>query len=186
MGNPTLNAERARQRATDETGPQALSGWRPTVSANGDAGVAWNYSSLPKPTQTTPAGVAVTSAFNALAHAVEALYAERADSETLLWAEVGARHLVESLPLLGDGDVLAREQALFGACLAGACLGGRLTVRLPTVIDVFGGVIVRHRLDPSANVLVREKREETIGVRLRVRLRQMERTPFVAVGMERN
>ena len=42
MGSPTLNAERARQRATDEAVPQALSGWRPTVSANGDAGVAWN------------------------------------------------------------------------------------------------------------------------------------------------
>jgi outer membrane protein len=60
MGNPTLNAERARQRATDEAVPQALSGWRPTVSANGDAGAAWNDSSVTKPTQTTPAGVAVT------------------------------------------------------------------------------------------------------------------------------
>jgi len=60
MGNPTLNAERARQRATDEGVPQALSGWRPTVSANGDVGVAWNDSSITKPNQTTPAGVAVT------------------------------------------------------------------------------------------------------------------------------
>jgi outer membrane protein len=60
MGSPTLNAERARQRATDEAVPQALSGWRPTVSANGDAGVAWNDSSITKPTQTFPAGVAVT------------------------------------------------------------------------------------------------------------------------------
>src|SRR5262245_31293014 len=60
MGNPTLNAERARQRATDEGVPQALSGWRPTVSANGDVGVAWNDSSINKPNQTTPAGVAVT------------------------------------------------------------------------------------------------------------------------------
>ena len=60
MGSPTLNAERARQRATDEAVPQALSGWRPTVSANGDAGVAWNDSSITKPTRTAPAGVAVT------------------------------------------------------------------------------------------------------------------------------
>ncbi len=60
MGNPTLNAERARQRATDEGVPQALSGWRPTVSANGDVGVAWNDSSITKPTRTEPAGVAVT------------------------------------------------------------------------------------------------------------------------------
>ena len=30
--NPLLQAERARQRATDESIAQALSGWRPTVS----------------------------------------------------------------------------------------------------------------------------------------------------------
>ena len=60
MGSPTLNAERARQRATDEGVPQALSGWRPTVSVNGDAGVQWNDSSITKPTRTTPAGVTVT------------------------------------------------------------------------------------------------------------------------------
>ncbi|MEO6607685.1 MAG: TolC family outer membrane protein [Aestuariivirga sp.] len=34
-GNPTLRADRARQRATDEGVPQALSGWRPTVNATG-------------------------------------------------------------------------------------------------------------------------------------------------------
>jgi outer membrane protein len=33
--NPALRAERARQRATDELVPQALSGWRPTVTAQG-------------------------------------------------------------------------------------------------------------------------------------------------------
>jgi outer membrane protein len=60
MGSPTLNAERARQRATDEGVPQALSGWRPTVSVNGDVGVAWNDSSIIKPARTIPAGVAVT------------------------------------------------------------------------------------------------------------------------------
>jgi outer membrane protein len=35
--NPTLGAERARQRATDEQVPQALSGWRPRISASGNA-----------------------------------------------------------------------------------------------------------------------------------------------------
>jgi outer membrane protein len=34
--NPTLNAARAGQRATDELVPQALSGWRPTVSVEGE------------------------------------------------------------------------------------------------------------------------------------------------------
>lgn len=34
--NPTLNAARAGQRATDELVPQALSGWRPSVTVSGN------------------------------------------------------------------------------------------------------------------------------------------------------
>src|SRR3954462_3366469 len=37
--NPQLNAERARQRATDENVPQALSGYRPQIVANLSAGL---------------------------------------------------------------------------------------------------------------------------------------------------
>lgn len=40
--NPTLNAARAGQRAIDENVPQALAGWRPTVSAQGTAAQAWS------------------------------------------------------------------------------------------------------------------------------------------------
>jgi outer membrane protein len=36
--NSTLEAERARQRGTDELVPQALSGWRPTITAQGSIG----------------------------------------------------------------------------------------------------------------------------------------------------
>lgn len=36
--NPTLRAERAKLRATDELVPQALSGWRPTVQLNAEVG----------------------------------------------------------------------------------------------------------------------------------------------------
>lgn len=38
--NPTLLAQRAQLRATDESLPEARGGWRPTVAATGDAGVA--------------------------------------------------------------------------------------------------------------------------------------------------
>jgi outer membrane protein len=38
--NPGLNAERARQRATDENVPQALSGYRPQIVASLSAGGA--------------------------------------------------------------------------------------------------------------------------------------------------
>jgi TolC family type I secretion outer membrane protein len=37
-GNPQLESERAKLRATDEGVPEALSGWRPTLSAQGNAG----------------------------------------------------------------------------------------------------------------------------------------------------
>ncbi len=40
--NPTLLAQRARLRETDEGVPQALSGWRPTVQFTGSAGVQRN------------------------------------------------------------------------------------------------------------------------------------------------
>ncbi len=38
QNNPTLNAQRASVRATDEGVPQALSGYRPKVTANGSIG----------------------------------------------------------------------------------------------------------------------------------------------------
>ncbi len=41
--NPTLNAARAELRAIDERVPQALAGWRPTVTASGQVGS--NYAS---------------------------------------------------------------------------------------------------------------------------------------------
>lgn len=39
-GNPTLLSQRAKLRATDENLPNARSGYRPTVTASGEAGVA--------------------------------------------------------------------------------------------------------------------------------------------------
>lgn len=38
--SPQLDADRGRQRATDEAMPQALAGWRPTVTINGSGGRA--------------------------------------------------------------------------------------------------------------------------------------------------
>ena len=49
MRNPQLGAERARQRATDEAVPQALDGWRPTVTANGDYGVVHQHIKTKRP-----------------------------------------------------------------------------------------------------------------------------------------
>ena len=57
--NPQLNAARAELRATDEEVPRALSGYRPTVSANADAGVSYSDSRLGRET-LHPRGVGIT------------------------------------------------------------------------------------------------------------------------------
>jgi TolC family type I secretion outer membrane protein len=42
QANPTLSAARAQLRATNERVPQALSGWRPTLEAQGSSGKAYD------------------------------------------------------------------------------------------------------------------------------------------------
>ena len=54
QNNPDLRGERARLRATDENVPQALSGWRPTVSATGSVGADRARTSLTNEQQLTP------------------------------------------------------------------------------------------------------------------------------------
>src|ERR1700754_1866788 len=51
--NPALNAERARQRATDENVPQALSGYRPQIIASLSAGLQQVRNLLPDNTIQT-------------------------------------------------------------------------------------------------------------------------------------
>ncbi len=47
--NPTLRADRARQRSTDELVPAAKSGWRPTINGSAIASQEWtNNSEVPK------------------------------------------------------------------------------------------------------------------------------------------
>jgi outer membrane protein len=50
--NPTLQAQRARLRETDESVPQALSGWKPTVTFTGSTGFNRAESSAPVVTRT--------------------------------------------------------------------------------------------------------------------------------------
>ena len=42
-GNATIQAQRFQQRQTDEQLPQALSGWRPTVSLDGSVSRTHQY-----------------------------------------------------------------------------------------------------------------------------------------------
>lgn len=71
-----------------------------------------------------PAGLSAASGMNAMAHAVEALYAASATAETKAIAEDAAGLLARGLPaIVADGtDVAARTAALAGAHLAGRAL----------------------------------------------------------------
>jgi maleylacetate reductase len=76
-------------------------------------------------TMTLPAGLAATSGINAIAHAVEALYARDTNPVTSLMAEEGIRALARALPVIAarSDDREARTDALYGAWLCGVCLG---------------------------------------------------------------
>ncbi|MBO4254061.1 iron-containing alcohol dehydrogenase [Streptomyces griseorubiginosus] len=79
----------------------------------------------PALTLALPTAVSVTSGMNAIAHAVEALYAPDASPVIDLMAEEGVRALAAALPdVVADGtDLDARARAQYGAWLCGACLG---------------------------------------------------------------
>ncbi len=72
-----------------------------------------------------PARVSAASGMNAIAHAVEALYAENANPLTWLMAEEGIAALARALPriIVTPSDGAARHDALYGAWLCGTCLG---------------------------------------------------------------
>lgn len=76
-------------------------------------------------TVTLPASLSAASGVNAIAHAVEALYAQNTNPIVNLLALEGIKSLSSSLPILVSDtqDVFARRQALYGAWLCGTCLG---------------------------------------------------------------
>lgn len=86
-------------------------------------------------TMTLPPVMSLTSGMNAIAHAVEALYAENANPVLSLMAEEGVAALCRALPKITDApdDRDARSDALYGAWLCAVCLGA-------------GGVALHHKL----------------------------------------
>ncbi|MEO5861381.1 MAG: maleylacetate reductase, partial [Burkholderiales bacterium] len=79
----------------------------------------------PELTLTLPAKLSATSGMNAIAHSVEALYAQDANPIISLMAEESIRVLAHALPKImrNTKDITARSEAQYGAWLAGASLG---------------------------------------------------------------
>ncbi|WP_410648710.1 maleylacetate reductase [Amycolatopsis sp. cmx-4-54] len=95
----------------------------------------------PDLTRSLPAGISATSGLNALAHAVEALYAPDVSPVIAAMAEQGVRDLAAALPAIGKNpaDPAARAAALQGAWLCGACLGATTMGLHHKLCHVLGG-----------------------------------------------
>lgn len=92
-------------------------------------------------TTAMPAHVTATSGLNAVAHCVEAMYAPGANPVTSLIAEEGVKVLADALPRLIEtsDDLAARDDALYGAYLAGSAMSAAGTALHHTLCHVIGG-----------------------------------------------
>jgi len=97
----------------------------------------------PELTLTLPVAATVTSAFNALAHAAEGLYAPDASPVTMLLAQEAARLCVSALPrvVADPAGVEARSLLLRAAWLAGTVLGGTTMSLHHKLCHVLGGAL---------------------------------------------
>ncbi|MFJ9127263.1 maleylacetate reductase [Streptomyces sp. NPDC102340] len=97
----------------------------------------------PELTVSLPVSMSVTSGFNAIAHAVEALYAPDATPIISLMAQEGVRALTSALPgIVADAaDSAARAEALYGSWLCGACLGATTMSLHHKLCHALGGTL---------------------------------------------
>ncbi len=95
----------------------------------------------PELTVGLPPAVTGPSAFNALAHSVEGLYAPGCNPITSAIALEGVRAIAASLPavMASPGDVEARGVLLYGAALSGMALGATSAGLHHKICHVLGG-----------------------------------------------
>ena len=94
----------------------------------------------PDLTDTLPASLSITSGFNAIAHAVEALYAVDCNPIIEFIASEGIRKLTRALPQLeGPEARRARDEALQGAWFCGVSLGSCAMALHHKLAHVLGG-----------------------------------------------
>lgn len=86
-------------------------------------------------TMSLPPVMSITSGLNAIAHAVEALYAQNANPLLSIMAEQGIGALMKALPTISNDplDRAARTEAAYGAWLCAVCLAT-------------GGIALHHKL----------------------------------------
>jgi maleylacetate reductase len=94
-------------------------------------------------TVSLPVSLSVTSGINAIAHCVEALYADNANPITSMMAEEGIRSLARGLPRVVEdaGNLDARSDCLYGAWLAGSVLGATSVALHHKLCHTLGGML---------------------------------------------
>jgi len=102
-----------------------------------------------------PPPQSATSGLNAMAHAVEALYARDRNPVTEMMAIEGIRALADALPLIvtAPSDRVARSNALYGAWLCGSCLGAVGMALHHKLCHVLGGSLNLPHAETHAVVL---------------------------------
>ncbi|MGB8818772.1 MAG: maleylacetate reductase [Rhizobiaceae bacterium] len=98
---------------------------------------------------TLPDVFAATSGLNAIAHAVEALYAADGNPIVSLMAEEGIRALASALPKGKSGH----DEALYGAWLCGAVLGSAAMALHHKLCHVLGGTFNLPHAETHAIIL---------------------------------
>ncbi|WP_106401321.1 maleylacetate reductase [Actinocorallia populi] len=109
----------------------------------------------PELTVALPVQMSMTSGLNAMAHAVEALYAPDGSPVVAAMAEQGVRDLATALPRLLEtpADLAARTTALQGAWLSGACLGATTMGLHHKLCHTLGGMLDLPHAETHAVVL---------------------------------
>jgi len=102
-----------------------------------------------------PPPQSATSGLNAMAHAVEALYARDRNPMTEMMAVEGIRALADALPRIvrAPSDRAARSDALYGAWLCGSCLGAVGMALHHKLCHVLGGSLNLPHAETHAIVL---------------------------------
>ncbi len=102
-----------------------------------------------------PTFVTGPSAFNALAHSVEALYAPGCNPVTTALALDGIRAIHRSLPtvMASPGDLAARSDLLYGAYLSGMALGATAAAFHHKICHVLGGAFNLVHADSHSVIL---------------------------------
>ncbi|MEI4278199.1 maleylacetate reductase [Klenkia terrae] len=97
----------------------------------------------PELTLPLPVAMSVTSGMNAIAHAVEGLYAPDGTPIVSLMAAEGVRALVSALPRIAaePADLEARGDAQYGAWLCGAVLGATTMSLHHKLCHALGGTL---------------------------------------------